>query len=82
MAIDNSPENTDHINRTHRAGMAQSVTLSNINILTDGRALMVAAGNHRVRDITLSDIRIRFAMLDDPHAFGQSPRSAGPWMPG
>ncbi|MEI7767169.1 MAG: glycosyl hydrolase family 28 protein [Phycisphaerae bacterium] len=81
VAIDNAPENSDN-NRSRRAGTVQSVTLSNINILTDGRALVVASGAHRVRDITLSDIRIRYALLDDPYAIGQSPRSGGPWMPG
>jgi hypothetical protein len=60
-----------HGNRTSRPGLIRDVSIEDFDILTDGRILLLASAPHRVEDIRLRDIRLRYALLDDPTAWAQ-----------
>jgi hypothetical protein len=59
-------------------GAIRNVTLRDMDILTDGRILLGAARpEFEVSHIRMENIRLRYAMLDDPSIFGPKAMSVG-----
>jgi hypothetical protein len=59
-----------------RAGIIRNITLSNLDFVTDGRVLIGAANEGEISDITVDNLRLRYAMIDDPYPSGAKAMSA------
>jgi len=72
VAVDRRNPHTKRHNPEGRGGLVRDVALAGLDTLTDGRGMIVATPPHRVEDVTLRDIRMRYAMLDDAAVFAAS----------
>ena len=63
-----------------REGRIRDVTLRDIDLQTDGRVTIVADDGMELSDILIDNLRLRYAMLDDPAAFAGA--SSSGFLPG
>jgi hypothetical protein len=59
------------------AGVVRDVVLRDIDVVTDGRVMLVADADARMEDITLDGIRLRYALCDPPAAALADVQSTG-----
>jgi hypothetical protein len=84
VCVAHSNPHTSRHNPQGKAALIRDVHLANVDVLTDGRGMVACNAPDRVENVTLSDIRMRYPMLDDPHVFEQSQdnHSHGMYLPG
>lgn len=58
-------------------GRIRDVTLRDVDLVTDGRVMMVARKDRPLEDITVEGLRLRYVLLEDPSGLGK-----GGWIPG
>lgn len=62
---------------TPKFGAIRNITISNLDIETDGRIMMAAAPGAEAKNITLSNIRLSYPMIDEPNPLAQKAKSLG-----
>lgn len=58
-----------------RAGLIRNVAISHLIARTDGRLMLTAADGGRIERVTLSDIQLRYPLVDTPDARAANSRS-------
>lgn len=53
-----------------KQGAIRDITIRDVDVVTDGRVLIAAQDGHEISDVLLDNLRLRYAMLDDPTPFG------------
>jgi hypothetical protein len=52
-----------------KRGAIRHVTMSNVDITTEGRVMVAAAAGQELRDIDIQGLRLRYPLVEDPQVF-------------
>ena len=62
--------NANKRNENSKPGNIKNISIKNIRVKTDGRILIGAANGCKISNISIADVYLEYALLDDPHPIG------------